>query len=117
MHEWVDDVGDAGGRLFVSSDLLRTEAVRAARRSRLPLYMLRVEDGISQLDLIRIDAARYTAAGVVDPPELRSLDAIHLAAALSLADDLEGLVTYDGRLAAAARAHGITVVSPGADGQ
>ncbi|MGE3489492.1 MAG: type II toxin-antitoxin system VapC family toxin [Vicinamibacterales bacterium] len=45
-------------------------------------------------------------------PELRSLDAIHLATALSLDVDLD-FVTYDDRLAAAARAEGLRVVQPG----
>ncbi|MBK5250721.1 MAG: VapC toxin family PIN domain ribonuclease, partial [Actinomycetales bacterium] len=43
---------------------------------------------------------------------LRSLDAVHLAAALSLGDDLEGIVTYDDRLAEAAQANGVPVASP-----
>ncbi len=43
---------------------------------------------------------------------LRSLDAIHLAAALDLGDDLEGLVTYDERLANAAMVNGVAVVAP-----
>jgi len=47
------------------------------------------------------------------PPELRSLAAIHVAAALGLADRLDGLIRYDRRMAAAAWEHGLTVVSPG----
>ena len=47
------------------------------------------------------------------PDGLRSLDAVHLAAALDLGDELQGLVTYDERLAAAAAANGIPVVAPG----
>ncbi len=39
-------------------------------------------------------------------------DAIHLAAALDLGDDLEGLITYDDRLAAAAVSNGVAVVAP-----
>ena len=45
-------------------------------------------------------------------PELRSLDAVHLATALSIGVDLD-FVTYDDRLAAAARAEGLRVVQPG----
>lgn len=45
--------------------------------------------------------------------ENMKLDAVHLAAALELGDDLDGLVTYDDRLADAARFHGITVIAPG----
>ncbi|MFT5202590.1 MAG: prevent-host-death family protein [Candidatus Aldehydirespiratoraceae bacterium] len=49
---------------------------------------------------------------VLDPSVLRSLDALHLATALDLGDDPEGLVTYDDRLADAAEANGVAVVSP-----
>jgi uncharacterized protein len=44
--------------------------------------------------------------------KLRALDAIHLATAMALGDDLD-VVTYDDRLAAAAREHGLRVVQPG----
>lgn len=50
-------------------------------------------------------------AGRVDPVELRSLDAIHLASAFDLGDELEAMLTDDDRLAEAA--NGITVVTPG----
>ena len=48
----------------------------------------------------------------LDPAILRSLDALHLASALSLADELEGIVTYDERLDVAAGLHGVAVVAP-----
>ncbi len=47
------------------------------------------------------------------PPELRSLDAIHLATAERLRDDLSELVIYDDLLADAARQLGFRVSSPG----
>jgi uncharacterized protein len=43
---------------------------------------------------------------------VRSLDAIHLATALALDDDVD-FVTYDDRLAAAAQQHGLRVIQPG----
>ena len=52
------------------------------------------------------------SAATMNPPELRSLNAIHLAAALSLGSDLGVLVAYDERLAEAARQQGLTVHSP-----
>ena len=52
-------------------------------------------------------------AGRLDPTTLRSLDALHLAAALDLGDDLDGLVTYDDRLAEAAALNGVPVTTPG----
>jgi hypothetical protein len=48
----------------------------------------------------------------VDPDLLRSLDALHRAAALELGDELDGLLTYHDRLARAARHHGLTVIAP-----
>jgi predicted nucleic acid-binding protein len=54
----------------------------------------------------------FEGAGRLEPSGLRSLDAIHLAAALDLGDDLEGLVTYDDRLAEAAVSNGVAVVAP-----
>jgi predicted nucleic acid-binding protein len=53
------------------------------------------------------------SAARIGPRSLRSLDAIHLASALALADELESFITYDVRQADAARAAGLTVVAPG----
>ena len=54
----------------------------------------------------------FQRAGELDPAVLRSLDAIHLAAALAIGDDLEGVVTYDERMVAAAHALGIATLTP-----
>src|SRR5262249_8096106 len=80
----------------VSATLLRTEAIRAAVRSsaetvRETRLALR---GVAFIDLSR---ELMDQAGALGPPGLRSLDAVHLAAALSLGDDLDELVTYDAR--------------------
>jgi uncharacterized protein len=53
------------------------------------------------------------AAGALWPVALRSLDALHLATALSIGDPALELVTYDGRLARAAAGHGVVVAHPG----
>ena len=45
----------------------------------------------------------FEQAGRLGQTVLRTLDAVHLAAALDLADDLDGMVTYDDRLAEAAQ--------------
>ena len=98
-------------RRAVSSDLLRTEAVRAARRQGMASEE-RVRDLLGRLTLIRCDIPVFEAAGTLDPPGLRSLDALHLAAALALGDDLAGIVTYDQRLAEACRQLDLDVVAP-----
>ncbi|MBW8867314.1 MAG: hypothetical protein JF610_08250 [Acidobacteria bacterium] len=51
-------------------------------------------------------------AAHIGPLTLRALDAIHLATALSLEPDVDGMVVYDTRLAAAARAAGLRVWAP-----
>ena len=48
---------------------------------------------------------------------IRTLDAIHLAAALAAGEDLGGIVTYDARMADAARAGGLLVLAPGDRGR
>jgi len=74
--------------------------------------MLLAREVLDAVTLVRVTSAVFEAAGRLDPSELRSLDAIHLAAALDLGDDLEGLITYDDRLAEAAVSNGVTVVAP-----
>lgn len=67
---------------------------------------------LDAVTLTEVTTALFEAAGRLDPEILRTLDAIHVAAALDLGDDLEGMVTYDERLAKAAEANGISVTSP-----
>jgi len=107
LRRWV---GDRSGRL-VSSDLLRTELVRALRRID-PALVHAAPRVLGGIILIGLDARIFDVAAGLAPPELRSLDAVHLAAAIELGDDLDGLVTYDDRLATAARGLGVTVVQP-----
>lgn len=62
--------------------------------------------------LIGMDRALLERAGTLGPPRMRSLDAIHVAAALSLGSDLRELITYDSRMAEAASAQGLSVSAP-----
>ena len=62
--------------------------------------------------LMKVTTETFEQAGRLGPTALRSLDAVHLAAALDLGDDLEGMVTYDDRLAEAAQLNAITVTAP-----
>lgn len=68
------------------------------------------------LSLIELDWTIRRTAASVGSPGLRSLDAIHLATALSLGDDLGAFCGYDRRLLADAEAAGLTVLSPGRGG-
>lgn len=95
----------------VTSDLARTELARAVRRW-APDQAVAATQVLEAVSVIALATSTFDAAGRLDPVELRSLDALHLAAALELGDDLEAFVTYDDRQAAAARAYGIEVVDP-----
>ena len=101
----------ADSRDPVSCDLTRTELMRTVRRAApdLALDARRVLDAVT---LTQVTAAIFEQAARLEPATLRSLDAIHMAAALDLGDDLDGLVTYDSRMAEAARSAGIQVIAP-----
>lgn len=95
----------------VACSLVRAELLRAVRRS-TPGRVLQARAVLDSLTLTDVTTAIFEQAGRLDPTTLRSLDAIHLAAALDLGDDLDSLVTYDERLAEAARLNGILVTAP-----
>ena len=97
--------------LRVSSALLRTEALRAAMRVSQD-HVGAVRRQLRNVALMSIDREVLERAGGLRPADLRSLDAIHLAAALSLGDELDDVVTYDSRMFAAATAQGLNAVSP-----
>ncbi len=96
----------------VVCDLARTELLRAVRRV-APDRILQARAVLDSITITDLTTALFEHAGRLCPAGLRSLDALHLAAALDLGDDLEGMVTYDDRLAEAAIANGITVLAPG----
>ena len=98
-------------REATTCDLARTELLRAVRRV-APVQDLRAWLILERVSIVEMTKPVLRQAGLLDPPVLRSLDAIHLAAALDLGDDLKAMVTYDERLAAAASANGIRVLAP-----
>ena len=95
-----------------SATLLRTETVRALRRSGNEHLVGQARRLLGSIFLIRIDEPLLDRAGELGPRELRSLDAVHLAAALSIGPDLRVLLTYDDRLRRAALSQGMDVESP-----
>ena len=88
--------------------------VRRAAARRSGVAAERVEDVLGRISAIGFDLTTVAAAGSIGPIALRTLDAIHLASAGALGDDLEAFVTYDRRLADAARVLGMRDVAPGA---
>lgn len=108
LQSYLDGHPDAG---LVSSSLLAVEARRSVLRhqsARLP----RTDLILGQIELLAISDAVIESAGRLPDPMLRSLDAIHLATALLIRDDLEALLTYDPRLTEAAEAHGLATAAP-----
>jgi predicted nucleic acid-binding protein len=100
----------------LTSRLAEVEVARAlARRGRESQAAAgsAVNQAIEGLTIVELDAEIAAAAGRIEPASLRSLDAIHLASALAIGDELEALVTYDRRLADAARGAGLRVDVPG----
>ena len=96
----------------VSSGLARVEVLRALQRTGAnDATVLHAEQILERIALVALDKPVLRAAARLAPKSLRSLDAVHLATALSL-DGLEAVVTYDGRLHAAAAAAGLTVAAP-----
>jgi len=108
LREWIR--GDDAG--YVSSDLLRIEALRSSRR-RGPAVAKAARDALAGVDLIGLTSDICEVAADLDPAIMRSLDAAHLATALSVGDDLDAVVTYDQRLAEACANLGLNVVAPG----
>lgn len=107
----VDWLEQAQVRL-VSSDLLETELRRmAVREGREQSKVSQILDGVS---LAALDRATYRSAGFLPMRNLRTLDALHLEAAIRL--DVDAVLTYDRRLADAAREVGLTVIAPDSTG-
>ena len=64
------------------------------------------------LHLVPIEEEVLARASNLDPIGLRTLDAIHVATAASYASELSALITYDARMADAARLLELPVASP-----
>jgi predicted nucleic acid-binding protein len=97
----------------IASRLAAVECLRAARRARGARLLQTVAQVLEAVYLLEITPAILEEAAMAGSPLLRTLDAIHLATALSVDDPELAVIVYDDRLAAAARAAGLTVVQPG----
>jgi len=100
----------AGLNNLASSVLARLETSRAARATGLSVSA--AEAVLATVALIPIDDEVIGAAIGIDPASVRSLDAIHLATAVSLGEQLGVLITYDTRMRAAAEDLGIAAMAP-----
>ncbi|MDQ6914620.1 MAG: type II toxin-antitoxin system VapC family toxin [Actinomycetota bacterium] len=97
-------------RVLVASEVVEIELRRAARRAGPDAERL-VDLDLAQVSLVPLSARIRRAAGTLSPASLRTLDAIHLATALALGE-LDAVISYDRRLAHAARDRGLPVLSP-----
>lgn len=105
LLDWLDRTSAT----LVSSDLLETELRRLAVRENLVQSdVTRILDGVG---LAALDRAVYRSAGFLPMPYLRTLDALHLEAAMRL--DASAILTYDRRLGEAARSAGLDIIAPG----
>jgi predicted nucleic acid-binding protein len=110
LWDWLDEWP---GRF--TSTLAHVETLRTLRRRKAAARTLaRAEAVLTAIEAVHVDRPVLTAAAQFKDPMLRSLDAIHLASALAIGDVPEAFVTYDTRLASAARRMKITVLAPGA---
>lgn len=113
----VDEPGsDVMARWYFEAERVSTSVIgiietrrAATRRAHDPAHL---EATMRSVVAISLDRSIVRTAATVGPPSLRTLDAIHLATALGLGDELEAFVTYDDRLAEAARMLGLPVVRP-----
>lgn len=109
LRRWIKDERAK----VVSSALVRTELLRAVKRLEGGRHVLQAQRVLRATSLIACDSELLDIAGQLDSPGLRSLDAIHLASAMRLGRDLEGVITFDIRQAEAALRFGLPLLSPG----
>jgi predicted nucleic acid-binding protein len=109
LQAWRDDLGPED--LLMTSALAVTEVLRAVRRVGGDLDVALAH--LDSLEQLVVDRDLLLAAGRLDPAGLRTLDAIHLAAATAAGDDLAGVVTYDDRMGDAASVLGLGPLTPG----
>jgi predicted nucleic acid-binding protein len=102
---------DHPGMDLVSSTLLVVESRRTVQRVN-PAAMPWMDVRLTRVGMVEMGAAVVESASRLPDPLLRSLDAIHLATAMMIADSLTVFVTYDKRLSAAASALGLQVSAP-----
>jgi uncharacterized protein len=95
----------------LANAIVEVEVVRAVRRA-VPDLVPQAQRVVSQLAVVEPTERIRARAALLDPVTLRSFDALHLATALWIGEELDGLVTYDARMAAAAKTLGLVVLAP-----
>jgi predicted nucleic acid-binding protein len=96
----------------VASELIRVEVVCTARRLRDEEALQRAHAAIERINLVPITPEIIELATAAHTPPLRALDAIHLATALTMREDIGAIFVYDSDLHAAAQAHRLNPLAP-----
>ena len=101
----------------VTSELAHVEVIRAARRAAAdPAVEQRAERVMASFEILKITSEILARAARLEPRTLRSLDAVHLASALTLGADLAAMIVYDAALGTVATSCGVNVMTPGRSG-
>lgn len=98
--------------VWFTCSLARAELLRATA----PLPAEATEHAhhiLAGLDTVALTDRLVTAAAALNPAPRRTLDALHIAAALTAGPQLHTLITYDPELTDAANYHHITTTHPG----
>ena len=103
---------ERSAKTLITSAVSRIEVLRATRR-RDGSLLSRAREVLETFSEFEITEGIMETAAMVGSPNLRTLDAIHLATAMENASGMRALITYDTRLAQAARELGLLVASPG----
>lgn len=96
----------------VTSRISSVEVSRVSRRIAIAEVVKRADALLDNIAFVELSSDIARVAGALDPPMLRSLDAVHVASALSLGSDAGPFVTYDARMQEAATAEGLEVRAP-----
>jgi predicted nucleic acid-binding protein len=106
---WRERLGS--DEVLMTCELAVAEVVRAVHRVEGDVDVALAH--LDALDQLVMDRDLLLAAGRLEPRGVRTLDAIHLTAALAAGDELGGVVTYHDRMAEAARGLGLEALAPG----
>ena len=98
----------------ISSELARLEVKRAVFRIN-PKDIELANEELSRINFVSISNQVLTVAeSFTGSVTLATLDAIHVATAITLGHQIEGIITYDKQMISNAAVMGIKVLSPGA---
>ncbi|MDR1187504.1 MAG: type II toxin-antitoxin system VapC family toxin [Bifidobacteriaceae bacterium] len=105
-------VWDDPDNIFLTNILGKVEFLRAVGTDG-PRATIRARTALTSMDLMAVDDSTAEVAAGLDPAVMRALDALHVASAMTLGPSLDAIITYDARMADAARLAGIKVLAPG----